>query len=127
MAVVTSFRNFARNFGGTIGLAVAGTILNNLVRSAVESLSISGEDANDILKSPQTFLSNRSSSEADQIRAAILPAYRKGFRIIFLIGSALAALAFVLAWFLMPQAELDRPDDQKLKEEGKKWHEEAKK
>lgn len=127
MAVVTSFRNFARNFGGTIGLAVAGTVLNNLVRSAVQSLDISGDDADDILKSPQAYLSDRTSSEADEIRAVILPAYRKGFRIIFLIGAALAALAFVLAWFLMPQVELDRPDDQKLKEEGIKWRDEAKK
>lgn len=27
MAVVTSFRNFVRNLGGTLGLAVAGTIM----------------------------------------------------------------------------------------------------
>jgi hypothetical protein len=27
MAVVTSFRNFVRNLGGTVGLAVAGTVM----------------------------------------------------------------------------------------------------
>lgn len=37
MAVVTSFRNFTRNFGDTIGLAVAATILSvyhNLAQSS---------------------------------------------------------------------------------------------
>ncbi|KAF2165013.1 hypothetical protein M409DRAFT_67678 [Zasmidium cellare ATCC 36951] len=126
MAVVTSFRNFARNFGGTIGLAVAGTILNNLVRNSVTSLNIDPNDTAIILKSPEAYFSSHSGAEADRIQQAIIPAYRKGFRIIFLIGAALAAVAFVVAFFLMPQIELDRADDQKLKEEGKRWKEDNK-
>lgn len=46
-------------------------------------------------------------------------AYKNGFRIVFIIGAALAAFAFVAAWYTMPQVELKREDDEKLKEEGK--------
>lgn len=73
-----------------------------------------------ILSSPQRFV-EESGEEADRVRAAILPAYRRGFRIIFLIGAALAAFAFVLCFFLMPHIELRRADDEKLKAEGREW------
>lgn len=49
----------------------------------------------------------------------LIPAYKRGFRIIFLIGAALAAFAFCLAFVLMPQVGLKREDDEKLKAEGK--------
>lgn len=50
----------------------------------------------------------------------LIPAYRRGFRIIFIIGAALSAGAFLLAFVLMPQVSLNREDDQRLKEEGKR-------
>ena len=127
MAVVTSFRNFARNFGGTIGLAVAGTILNNLVASGVRTLNLDDQDTAALLKSPQAYLAGRTDLDADRVREVLIPAYRQGFRIIFLIGASLAALAFVLCFVLMPQVELDRPDDKQLKEDGKKWKDEQQK
>lgn len=40
--------------------------------------------------------------------------------IIFIVGAALSAVAFGLAFWLMPQVTLKRADDEKLKEEGKK-------
>lgn len=127
MAVVTSFRNFARNFGGTIGLAVAGTILNNLVASGVRTLNLDDQDTAALLKSPQAYLAGRTDLDADRVREVLIPAYRQGFSIIFLIGASLAALAFVLCFVLMPQVELDRPDDKQLKEDGKKWKDEQQK
>ena len=50
----------------------------------------------------------------------MIPAYQKGFRIIFIVGASLAALAFCLACVLMPQVGLKRADDDVLKEEAKK-------
>ena len=50
----------------------------------------------------------------------MIPAYQKGFRIIFIIGAGLSALAFCLAWWLMPHVGLKRADDETLKEEAKK-------
>lgn len=61
-----------------------------------------------------------SPDEAAHIRDVLIPAYRRGFQAVFIIGASLAGLAFILTVFLMPQVELSRPDDSKLKEEGLK-------
>ncbi|KAI9044278.1 putative MFS drug transporter [Aspergillus affinis] len=119
MAVVTSFRNFVRNLGGTLGLAIAGTIINNLISSAVSSLGLSDSEKRSFLSSPQNYLSQLPAEEADHARSLLIPAYQKGFRIIFIIGAALSALAFFLAAWLMPQVSLNRDDDEKLKQEGR--------
>lgn len=120
MAVVTSFRNFVRNLGGTLGLAVAGTIINNILSSSISSLGLTVSETRSFLSSPQNYLSGLSVAEAERVRALVIPAYKCGFRIIFVIGGALAAFAFCLAFALMPQVELNRADDAKLKEEAKK-------
>lgn len=120
MAVVTSFRNFVRNLGGTLGLAVAGTIINNILSSSISSLGLTVSETRSFLSSPQNYLSGLSVAEAERVRALVIPAYKRGFRIIFVIGGALAAFAFCLAFALMQQVELNRADDAKLKEEAKK-------
>ncbi|KAL2838414.1 major facilitator superfamily domain-containing protein [Aspergillus pseudodeflectus] len=120
MAVVTSFRNFVRNLGGTLGLAVAQTIINNLLATALTSLSLTATEQKSFLSSPQTYLSTLPAEEADRVRALIIPAYKRGFMIIFVIGAALSAAAFGLAIGLMPQVGLGREDDEKLKAEGRR-------
>ncbi|KAL4889841.1 major facilitator superfamily domain-containing protein [Aspergillus ambiguus] len=128
MAVVTSFRNitwtnvisFVRNLGGTLALAIAGTIINNLIGSSIASLGLSDSEQRAFLSSPQNYLSKLPADEAAHARALLIPAYKRGFRIIFLIGASLAAFAFVLAFVLMPQVGLKRADDEKLKAEGEK-------
>ncbi|OTB02574.1 hypothetical protein M426DRAFT_61878 [Hypoxylon sp. CI-4A] len=120
MAVVTSFRNFVRNLAGTFGLAICGTLLNNILSNSLSSLITDEDDFKDLIRSPQSYLSSLPPDEAQRIRSALVPAYRQGFRVIFLVGASLAALAFVIAWVMMPQVELRRPDDEKLKEEGRR-------
>ncbi|TRX98987.1 hypothetical protein FHL15_000329 [Xylaria flabelliformis] len=127
MAVVTSFRNFVRNLGATLGLAICGTLLNNIVASTLSTLSLSDDAAKSLLSSPQSYLSSLPADEAENVRSVLIPAYRHAFRVIFLLGAGLAAFAFVIAFFLMPQVELSRPDDEKLKEEGRKQDLERKK
>lgn len=127
MAVVTSFRNFVRNLGSTLGLAICGTILNNVLAASLSTLSIPDEQHETLLSNPQSYLTKVSSSEAGRIRDVLIPAYRKGFRVIFIVGAALCAVAFVVAFFMMPQVELKRADDDKLKEEGKKAMQKKKK
>jgi predicted MFS family arabinose efflux permease len=122
MAIVTSFRNFIRNLGGTLGLALSGTIINNAVRTALTPLGISASAIQLLLNSPDLFREEYGKERTDSIRLELKSAYVKGFRIVFIVGAALNALAFVAAWFLMPQVELNRDDDAKLKEEGKKRH-----
>ncbi|KAL6920843.1 hypothetical protein ACHAPO_004476 [Fusarium lateritium] len=126
MAVVTSFRNFVRNLGATLGLAVCGTVLNNVLADSLSSLDLGDHESKTLLGNPQSFLDTVSSNEAERIRSVLIPAYRQGFRIIFLIGAGAASLAFVLAFILMPQVNLTRPDDSRLKEEGRRAYEEKK-
>lgn len=77
-----------------------------------------GDDASEtLLGNPQSYLDTVSEGEADRIRMLLIPAYKKGFRVIFIVGAGLCAVAFVIAFFMMPQVELSRPDDGKLKEE----------
>lgn len=93
----------------------------------MNSLDIDDEASKTLLGNPQTYLNTVSDDEADRIRDVLIPAYRKGFRIIFITGAALCALAFVIAFFMLPQLELSRPDDEKLREEGRKADEDRKK
>ncbi|KAK1855918.1 MFS drug transporter [Colletotrichum chrysophilum] len=118
MAVVTSFRNFVRNLGATFGLAICGTILNNIVKGSVNGLDLGMEQRDSLLSNPQQYISSLSDEDAQRIRAVLAPAYQKSFKVIFELGSGLAAAAFFVAWFLMPHIDLSRPDDHKLKEEG---------
>ncbi|KAK1715328.1 MFS drug transporter [Colletotrichum lupini] len=118
MAVVTSFRNFVRNLGATFGLAICGTILNNIVKNSVNGLDLSAERLDSLLSNPQQYFSSLSDEEAQRIRDVLAPAYQRSFKVIFELGSGLAAAGFFVAWFLMPHIDLARPDDHKLKEQG---------
>ncbi|KAJ4193249.1 hypothetical protein NW755_003243 [Fusarium falciforme] len=115
-----------------IGVGVGNTLQPALIatqagverRDMAVVTSFRNKESKTLIGNPQTFLDNVSSSEAEMIRSVLIPAYRKGFRVIFLIGASVAALAFVLAFMLMPQVDLARPDDAKLKEEGRRAYEE---
>ncbi|KAF4826702.1 Efflux pump dotC [Colletotrichum tropicale] len=124
MAVVTSFRNFIRNLGSTIGLAISGTLINNILSASIAGLGLADDEARRLLANPQHVLSEMSQADADQARAVLLPGYRKAFRIIFLVMAGLASVAFFVAFFLMPQVELSRPDDKDLEDAARKTTEE---
>ncbi|KAL1656122.1 hypothetical protein SLS61_001194 [Didymella pomorum] len=121
MAVVTSFRNFIRNLGGTLGLAISGTIINSAVRSSLAPYGLSRSQVQLLLDSPDRFEEANGGQEMDALVSELSMAYQKGFRVVFIVGAVLNAVAFVAAWVLMPQVELARPDDEELKEEGKRW------
>ncbi|CAN9241052.1 unnamed protein product [Alternaria alternata] len=124
MAVVTSTRNFIRNLGGTLGLAISGTMINNAVRSSLIPYGLSKPEIRMLLDTPDMFRDSVGHERTDLIRAALASAYQQGFRVVFIVGAVLNALAFIAAWFLMPQVELSRKDDAQLKEEGKKRRDE---
>jgi hypothetical protein len=124
MAVVTSTRNFVRNLGGTLGLAISGTVINNAIRSSLVPYGLSTPEIRLLLDSPDIFRESAGRERTELVRAALASAYQRGFQIVFIVGAVLNALAFIAAWFLMPQVELSRKDDAQLKEEGKKRQEE---
>lgn len=114
MAVVTGTRNFVRNLGSTIGLAVTGTIINNVVRSGLTSagLGLSEDQIKSLLRDPT---STAGLGLGDEVRQAILAAYHVGFQRVFYTMAALAALSGVMAFFLMPQIDLDKKEEQDQK------------
>lgn len=103
-----------------------GADRNNVLAASASGLNLDSKDTSALLSNPQSFLAKVSGDEAAKIRAIVIPAYRRAFRIIFLTGASLAVLAFFIALFLMPQVELSRPDDEKLKEEARQREEEKK-
>ncbi|GAT25313.1 MFS drug transporter [Aspergillus luchuensis] len=111
---------FIRNLGGTLGLAVSGTIINNLLSTTINTLHLTTSEKQSFLASPSNYLSKLPEDEAAKVRALLIPAYKRGFRIVFTVNAALAALAFLLAVGLMPQVGLERADDERLKEEGRR-------
>ena len=83
-------------------------------------MGLDAHSSRTLLGNPGTYLTRVPAEEAQRIRDILVPAYRRGFRIIFLVGTSLAVMALVLAFALMPQVELSRPDDALLEEEGKR-------
>jgi hypothetical protein len=122
MAIVTSFRNFIRNLGGTLGLALSATFINNALRATLTPLGLSRTAIQLLVNSPDIFRDEYGEDRTKNIRAELASAYVKGFRIIFIVSAVLNALALVAVWFLIPQVELSRSDDVALKEEGKRRH-----
>lgn len=93
---------------------------NNVAASTLSSAGVGGVDVEVLLGNPQSYLDTVDEDRADVIRHHLTPAYQKAFRVVFLVGACLCAGAFVVGFFMMPQVELSRPDDAKLKEEGRR-------
>ncbi|PWY97708.1 MFS general substrate transporter, partial [Testicularia cyperi] len=120
LAVVTSTRNFMRLFGGTLGLAISYTILNNTVRSSID---LPADVINEVVRDPTQIRSGRFDAATSE---ALLRAYVRAFRNVFYFGLAMILLAFVLTVLFTKEYSLDRKDDDKRKEEGKQWYAEKK-
>ncbi|KAI5820104.1 major facilitator superfamily domain-containing protein [Pyronema omphalodes] len=123
MAVITATRNFVRNLGGTLGLAIYGTILNNTLKSKLSPLGYNNEAIAKILDNPVEVL---NGIDGDELKKLALEGYQRGFKNVFLTGTGLSLFALVIAFFLMPQINLDRQDDDKLKDEARKEYDEKK-
>ncbi|KAJ7116710.1 putative MFS drug transporter [Mycena epipterygia] len=114
MAVVTAMRSFARNVGGTIGLAITGTIVNGILESYVSQLDISTDLQRSIINNPVSARPGLSP----EVLSHVVAGYHAGFRTTFIILASLAAFAFVVALALMSHQDLHREDDARLKAEG---------
>ncbi|KAG8927950.1 hypothetical protein FRC02_007569 [Tulasnella sp. 418] len=106
VSVTTGTRNLVRNFGGTVGLAVAGSILNNILSSRLADLPTIIKEQ--IIADPVSSLSMLDDSTSELLRSA----YQSAFRTIFIISASLASAAFLVAFVLMDQVDLDAVDEQ---------------
>lgn len=121
LAVVTSARNFARLFGGTLGLAISYTILNNTVRHYVRSLP--SDVIAQVVRNPEIITSGRFDAATSDL---LLDAYVQAFRNVFRFGLGLTLLAFVVTVLFTKEFSLDRKDDEQRRQEGKQWYAEKK-
>ena len=113
MAVVTCTRNFVRNLGSTLGLAVSATLVNSALRSGLNGTGVSGTE---FLDNSEAALEGVSGGERDLVERLAVEGYALGFRRMFYLNAALAALGCLLAVWLIPQIGLERPDDSALRE-----------
>ncbi|KAH9925946.1 MFS general substrate transporter [Epithele typhae] len=119
MSVVTAVRNFIRLLGGTFSLAIGATITNNALRSEMAKLGLPASVISAVVDDPTALSAPTSASDAVRlpadVAARVLDAYVRGFRVVFLLNAALAALATVVAVFMIKHTELTRGDEAELK------------
>lgn len=114
--------------GGSIGLALTGTIILNTVQSTfsnqLERPLLSQDQIKELIENPT------SASLLSQINPSALEsfqeAYRRGFRRTFILMAGLAAFAFFVALVMMPQVCIDRIDDEIQKKEAKERMQQSK-
>ncbi|KAF7327302.1 Efflux pump FUS6 [Mycena kentingensis (nom. inval.)] len=116
MAVVTAMRSFARNIGGTLGLAITGSVVNGILQAHLEHVDITPALRREILDNP--VLARTSGKLSPAIMAQVIAGYHAGFRATFIILASLAAASFFVALTLMSHRDLHRDDDARLKAEG---------
>ncbi|KAF9445948.1 MFS general substrate transporter [Macrolepiota fuliginosa MF-IS2] len=128
MSVVTAFRNFVRMLGGTLALAVGATLINNTLRSSMQSLSLPEEVIKRVIDDP-SLLSNPSSINisVEQAMTILDQGYTKGFRSVFILNASLSAVATVASILLIKHKDLTRDDDAKLREKGREQSSDAEK
>ncbi|KAK4689712.1 MFS transporter, DHA2 family, glioxin efflux transporter, partial [Tremellales sp. Uapishka_1] len=118
MATATGMRNFLRQLGGTVALAVCSTIINNLVRKRLNALNISAAIIDQVIKDP-TQIASLAVSPAEITE--IIQAYSKGINACFYFMIPLTGIAFFLTILFTKQVSLKRDDDKARKEEAKVW------
>ncbi|KAL0575836.1 hypothetical protein V5O48_006126 [Marasmius crinis-equi] len=125
MSVVTAFRNFMRNVGGALSLAVASSLINNALRSSMKGLSLPSDTISTIIDDPSGLYSlanptnssmfssgiSISQAEAQEILAH---GYNKGFRDIFILNASLGAFATIVSVLMIKHKELVRADDAEM-------------
>ncbi|KAJ8457037.1 hypothetical protein ONZ45_g18476 [Pleurotus djamor] len=122
MSVVTAFRNFIRQLGGALALAVGSTIINNSLRASMNALSLPQDTVSAIVDNPSLLSSPPSLNITSETAKYILDkGYTKGFQTVFILNGALAATAAVTSYFMILHTSLTRGDEDQLRMEAKEF------
>ncbi|KAJ8490086.1 hypothetical protein ONZ45_g13337 [Pleurotus djamor] len=122
MSVVTAFRNFIRQLGGALALAVGSTIINNSLRASMNALSLPQDTVSAIVDNPSLLSSPPSLNITSETANYILDkGYTKGFQTVFILNGALAATAAVTSYFMILHTSLTRGDEDQLRMEAKEF------
>ncbi|KAJ3576774.1 hypothetical protein NP233_g224 [Leucocoprinus birnbaumii] len=119
MATVTAFRGFLRLLGGALGLAIASAMINNSLRSEMQSLNISEATIRSVIDKPALLRSSPSALgfSNDLATAILYNGYIKGFGRMFIFSAGMSAAAFFTSIWLVKETNLDREDDEERKQE----------
>jgi len=97
LGTATAASSFFRSLGGTLGVAIAGTIMTiELQRLHAESWAGMARGGRSLLEQGLDQISQLPAVE----RAFVLDAYRHAIATTFLVGTAITAVAFLLVLFL---------------------------
>jgi MFS family permease len=94
IGVATSGSTLFRQVGGSVGVAVFGTIFANRLATALSDRLPSGSSLPDA-RSPGAI-----HALPPDIRNVYLESFTDALRDVFLVAAVVSALAFILAWFL---------------------------
>ncbi|OGM39371.1 putative efflux pump antibiotic resistance protein [Aspergillus bombycis] len=91
-AVVTGFRNFIRDMGGSVGVTVSGAILNNVLHN-----DLRGRFSDAVIsKITSSAFASHDLNLTDEDRELISNAYMHGLRAVFTVFAVLILLFFAL-------------------------------
>ncbi|KAJ6557902.1 major facilitator superfamily domain-containing protein [Mycena capillaripes] len=117
MSVVTAMRNFIRLLGGTLSLAVASTLLNNKLRTAMTGLNFPASQISQIIDDPALLHTPTSIGLSQDTATAILyHGYTKGFSALFIMNASLTVFATLVSVVMIKHKELTRKDDDELRQ-----------
>ncbi|QMW30641.1 hypothetical protein G4B84_006022 [Aspergillus flavus NRRL3357] len=92
-AVVTGFRNFIRDMGGSVGVTVSGAILNNVLHN-----DLKGRFSEELISKITSFaFALYDFNLTDEDQKLISNAYMHGLRTVFTVFAVLMLLFFVLS------------------------------
>ena len=101
LGVTTATVMFLRSLGGSLGLAIFGTILNSTIRSEIpKRIGIAPDKASSIIRSPEDI-----QALAPAPRAAVVDSIAMGVSHIYYLCGAVMVIAVLLA-IVLPEREL---------------------
>ncbi|KAJ7269573.1 MFS general substrate transporter [Mycena rebaudengoi] len=116
MSVVTAMRNFIRLLGGTLSLAVAATLINNKLSTAMTSLGLSPSAISQIIDDPALLHTPALLGlSQDTARDILRRGYTRGFSALFVLNACLTVLATAVSVLMIKHKELSRGDEEQLR------------
>lgn len=101
LGVTTATVMFFRSLGGSISLAIFGTILNSTIRSEIpKRIGIAADQASSIIRSPEEIQQLPAAS-----KQAVVDSIAMGVSTIYYVCAAVSVVALVFA-FRLPEKEL---------------------
>ena len=112
VAMATTVRNFFRNGGGVLGLAISGALKHtSMPRQFNYALTSQFPDETiDRFEDDPLSIAQAFPDPMDPLRIKAVNAYAESLRIVFLVFIPISALAFLVS-IILPEYRLDRDEE----------------